>query len=111
MRNMKTLKQIINEELDDNLLYMIDMWFERNEEEQKEFIELIVKCKNDHVININKLKTYIDETIYIKNHLKEFVNFVDNDIHANTEKDYFSKLKSILEQVISNKSKDNKYNK
>ena len=106
---MKTLKQIINEELDDNLLYMIDMWFEKNEDEMQEFIELIIKCKNDHVININKLKTYIDETNIFKIHLHEFINFVDNDIYANTEKDYYNKLKSILEQVIANKSKQNKY--
>jgi hypothetical protein len=106
---MKTLKQIINEELDDNLLYMIDMWFERNEDEMQEFIELIIKCKKDHIININKLKTYIDETNIFRTHLCEFINFVDNDIYANTEKDYYNKLKSILEQVIANKSKQNKY--
>lgn len=119
---MKTLTQIINEhikdfdnfikeELDDNLLYMIDMWLERNEIERQEFIELISKCKNDHIININKLKTYIEETESLKTHLNEFVNFVDNDIYADKEKDYFQKLKSILEQVIANKSKKNKYNK
>lgn len=119
---MKTLTQIINEhikdfdnfikeELDDNLLYMIDMWLERNEIERREFIELISKCKNDHIININKLKTYIEETESLKIHLNEFVNFVDNDIYADKEKDYLQKLKSILEQVIANKSKKNKYNK
>lgn len=119
---MKTLTQIINEhikdfdnfikeELDDNLLYMIDMWLERNEIELQEFIELISKCKNDHIININKLKIYIEETESLKTHLNEFVNFVDNDIYADKEKDYLQKLKSILEQVIANKSKKNKYNK
>lgn len=119
---MKTLTQIINEnlynihnyikeELDNNLLYMIDMWLERNDEERQEFIELISKCKTDHIININKLKTYIDETNSLKLHLNEFVNFVDNDIEADSEKDYYNKLKSILEQVIANKSKYNKYNK
>jgi hypothetical protein len=92
--NLYNINNYIKEELDDNLLYMIDMWLERNDEERQEFIELISKCKTDHIININKLK-----------------NFVDNDIEADTEKDYYNKLKSILEQVIANKSKYNKYNK
>ena len=70
-----------------------------------------IRCKTDHIININKLKTYIDETNSLKLHLNEFVNFVDNDIEADSEKDYYNKLKSILEQVIANKSKYNKYNK
>ena len=78
---MKTLTQIIKEELDNNLLYMIDMWLERNDEERQEFIELISKCKTDHIININKLKTKIKKNI------------------------------AILKKVIANKSKYNKYNK
>ena len=101
----------IKEELDDNLLYLIDMWFERNDIERQEFVELIAKCKSDHVISINKLKEYIEQTESLKKHLKEFVNFVDNDIEADTEKDYYNKLKSILEQTIANKSKRNRYNK
>lgn len=105
------LENRLNESLDDNLLYMIDMWFERNEIEQQEFIEILAKCKSDHVININKLKEYIGQTKSLKEHLSEFVNFVNNDIEADTENDYYNKLKSILEQVIADKSKRNKYNK
>ena len=53
--NLYNIHNYINEELDNNLLYMIDMWLERNDEERQEFIELISKCKTDHIININKL--------------------------------------------------------
>ena len=35
------------EELDDNLFWMLDKWFERNEKQAQEFIEIIIKCKQD----------------------------------------------------------------
>ena len=35
------------EELDDNMFWLLDKWFERNERQAQEFIELIVKCKQD----------------------------------------------------------------
>ena len=111
IKNCINIINFIYEELDDNLLYLVDMWLEHHEEEMQEFIELISKCKSDHVININKLKDYVNSTKYFKQNIKEFVNFIDNDINADTKKDYYNKLKSILEQIISNKSKQNKYNK
>ena len=44
---MISLKQYITEELDDNIWWLLDKWFERNETQYQEFIELIVKCKQD----------------------------------------------------------------
>ena len=76
----------INEELDDNLFWLLDKWFERNENQLQEFIEIIVKCKQDGTkVNIDNLKTYIKGT-QLESNLMEFCNFIDNDIEHNKQK-------------------------
>ena len=42
---MKTIIEYINEELDDNFLWKLSKWFERNEIQEKEFMNLILSCK------------------------------------------------------------------
>ena len=42
---------------------------------------------------------------------QEFINFVDNDLEPIKDKDYVYILKQIIEMVIGNKSKTNKYSK
>lgn len=107
---MKSLTQFIVEELDiDNLFWFLDKWFERNEQQAQEFIELVVKCKQDgQKVNIDNLKTYIKGT-QLELNLCEFINFVDNDIEPLQTKNYLYSLKQIIEMVIGNKSKTNKY--
>ena len=108
---MISLKDYIFEELDDNLFWMLDKWFERNEKQAQEFIEIIVKCKQDgQKVNIDNLKTYIKGT-QLESNLIEFCNFIDNDIESQQTKDYLYSLKQIIEMVIGNKSKTNKYSK
>ena len=71
---MISLKDYIFEELDDNLFWLLDKWFERNERQAQEFIELIVKCKQDGAkVNIDNLKTYIKGT-QLESNLMEFCN-------------------------------------
>lgn len=97
------------EELDDNLFWMLDKWFERNEKQAQEFIEIIIKCKQDgQKVNLDNLKKYIKGT-QIESNLQEFINFVDNDLEPQLNKDYIYILKLIIEMVIGNKSKTNKY--
>ena len=107
---MKSLQQFITEELDtDNLFWLLDKWFERNERQTQEFIELVVKCKQEgDKVNIDNLKTYIKGT-QLESNLMEFCNFIDNDIEPQQTKDYLYSLKQIIEMVIGNKSKTNKY--
>ena len=108
---MISLKDYIFEELDDNLFWMLDKWFERNEKQAQEFIEIIVKCKQEGAkVNIDNLKKYIKGT-QIESNLHEFINFVDNDLEPQLNKDYIYVLKLIIEMIIGNKSKTNKYNK
>ena len=106
---MRSLKDYIFEELDDNLFWMLDKWFERNEKQAQEFIEIIVKCKQEGAkVNIDNLKKYIKGT-QLESNLQEFINFVDNDLEPQLNKDYIYVLKLIIEMVIGNKQKTNKY--
>ena len=78
---MKSLTQFITEELDtDNLFWLLDKWFERNEKQAQEFVEIIVKCKQDgQKVNIDNLKKYLKapdfstggELIYDENELEK----------------------------------------
>ena len=106
---MKHLKDYIFEELDDNLFWMLDKWFERNEKQAQEFIEIVVKCKQEgQKVNIDNLKKYIKGT-QIEVNLESFINFVDNDLEPQQNKDYLYVLKLIIEMIIGNKQKTNKY--
>ena len=105
---MKSLNQYIIEELDNNMWWLLDKWFERNEQQYQEFITVIVQCKqNGEKVNIENLKEYIKGTQLEKN-IKQFINFIDNEVNPVTNKDYLSSLKQIIEMIISKKEK-NKY--
>ena len=106
---MKNLIDYINEELDNNIWWLLDKWFERNENQYQEFIEIVIKCKQEgDKVNIDNLKKYIKGT-QIGQNVKQFVNFIDNEVIPINDKDYLYSLKQIIEMVIGNKSKTNKY--
>ena len=59
---------------------------------------------------INKKKKKIglaNTSLY--NDLREFVNFIYDDLDINKEKDYLYNFLKIIESIINNKSKENKY--
>lgn len=105
---MKHLSNYILEELDDNIWWLLDKWFDRNEQQYQEFIEIVVKCKQEgEKVNIENLKNIIKGT-QIEKHLKQFINFIDNEVNPINNKDYLYSLKQIIETVIGKKEK-NKY--
>lgn len=105
---MKSLKNYIWEELDENMWWLLDKWFDRNENQYQEFIEIVVKCKEEgEKVNIDNLKTYIKGT-QLEKHLKQFINFIDNEVNPVNNKDYLYSLKQIIETIIGKKEK-NKY--
>ena len=105
---MKTLSTYILEELDDNIWWLLDKWFDRNEQQYQEFVEIVVKCKQEgEKVNIDNLKNIIKGT-QIEKHLKQFINFIDNEVNPVNNKDYYYSLKQIIETVIGKKEK-NKY--
>lgn len=105
---MKNLSTYILEELDENIWWLLDKWFERNEQQYQEFIEIIIKCKQEgEKVNIENLKNIIKGT-QIEKHLKQFINFIDNEVNPINNKDYYYSLKQIIETVLGKKEK-NKY--
>ena len=105
---MKHLSNYILEELDDNIWWLLDKWFDRNEQQYQEFIEIVIKCKQEgEKVNIENLKNIIKGT-QIEKHLKQFINFIDNEVNPVNNKDYLYSLKQIIETVIGKKEK-NKY--
>ena len=103
---MKTIIEYINEELDDNFLWKLSKWFERNEIQEKEFINLILSCKQNG-LNQKEIEKNLEGTQLYDN-IKEFVNFMIDDF-TSLEKDYIYQLKKIIELTINNKNTKNKW--
>ncbi len=104
---MKTLRDYILEELDENIIWLLDKWFERDPESENIFIELVSVCGNK-TISVEQIKEIIANTSLEKN-IREFVNFIDGDVKDN-DKDYLYVLKKIIENVANNKE-EHKYKK
>lgn len=104
---MKTIIEYINEELSDNLFWKLSKWFERNENQEKEFVNIIITCETKG-INQKEIELSLENTSLYKD-LREFVNFIYDDLDINKERDYLYNFKKIIENVINNKSKQNKY--
>ena len=73
-------------------------------------MNIIISCINDH--NVNNIEKYLEQTNKFKEHYKEFVIFILDDLNIiqNKEIDYIHNLKQIIQQLINNKSSKNKYN-
>lgn len=107
-KRISLINDYITEELDDNMWWLLDKWFDRNETQYQEFVELIVKCKQTgEKVNIENLKEYIKGT-QLERNLKSFINFIDNEVNPASNKDYLYSLKQIIETVMGKKEK-NKY--
>lgn len=104
---MKTIVEYIKEELSDNLFWKLSKWFERNETQEKEFMNIIISCEING-FNQKEIDKALENTSLYKD-LREFVNFIYDDLDINKEKDYLYNFKKIIESIINNKSKENKY--
>ena len=105
---MKTLNQYILEELDDNLFWLLDKWFERNKNQLEDF-KILVNKYHDENFTIDDLEDELNKTKYLKSQLEKFINFIDNDIKPVKEKNYVQILKDIILQVLNDKSNKNPY--
>lgn len=104
---MKTIVEYIKEELSDNLFWKLSKWFERNENQEKEFMNIILTCETNG-INQKQIEQELENTSLYKD-LREFINFIYDDLDINKERDYLYNFKKIIESIINNKSKGNKY--
>ena len=97
---MKRLLEYILEELDlRNLTYMIDRWFENYPDQLSQFEEILVKCKQDKVVNPKNLEKYIKGT-FLETQLEDFVRFINNEVKVDPNTNYIYELKIILTQLI-----------
>jgi len=107
---MQKLIAFINEDLDENFLWLLDKWFETNEDDASTFIGLILNCKQNNSYTVDSISNFIKGT-HFEETLKEFVSFINNDISKQTtDKDILYDLKKIVEATIANKTPNNKYN-
>lgn len=105
---MKNITTYIKEELDDNLFWLLDKWFEMNDLQASEFMGICVQCKKDKVPSIKNIEKYLEGT-YLGAQLHQFINFVSNDISPDETRNDIDIFKTIIKQVMSNKDKNNKY--
>lgn len=100
---------IIKEQIDENIFWLLDRWFDNKDDEQREFIELLTRYSTENRKSKKDIEELIKGTTLEKN-LVQFINFIDNDVKiTQSNKDYIYNLKLILDTVIGNKSKDNKF--
>jgi len=95
---MRDLKTFILEELDDNIFWLIDTWFERNEVQKQEFMNIVVYFLKKPV-NKKEVEELLQNTS-LNGQLKEFVNFIENNVQVDDEIDYIEYFIHILKQVI-----------
>ena len=105
---MKTLNIYLKEELEsDNILWLLDKWFERDSTAENEFMNIIWKCQDDHTIN--NAEKYLNQTLNLKDQLQPFINFISDEVNIKSDKDYIYAFKELLKILIGNKSDKNKY--
>ena len=105
---MKKLINYVKAELEsDNILWLLDQWFNRDEVAKEEFINIIFKCQKDHTVN--NAEKYLNQTQNLKLNLQSFINFVSDEVNIKSDKDYIYAFKELLKIIINNKSNSNKY--
>ena len=76
---MKHIKEYILEELDNNVWWLLDKWFERNENQYQEFVEIVIKCKQEgEKVNIDNLKKYYERHTFSDEETMRRYNLVYN---------------------------------
>ena len=108
---MKHLTDYINEELDDNIFWKIDTYFQNNPDELKSFNGMIDVCRYNKSFNVSTIEAYLNSNELLSKNQKKFVDFLDNTIKQDTtiNKDYNSSIYNIVKTVIGNKTEGTKY--
>lgn len=105
---MKAINVYLKEELEsDNILWLLDKWFERDSTAEKEFMNIVWKCQDDHTPN--NAEKYLNQTLNLKDQLQPFINFISDEVNIKSDKDYIYAFKELLKILIGNKSDKNKY--
>lgn len=111
---MKKFNTYIRESLEnDNMLWLLDKWFETHDTEREEFMNIVFQCQKENTLNDNSIELLINGTNCLKNSLEEFISFVHEDPNykkiETPHEDLIYQFKEILKQLIGYKSKKNHY--
>lgn len=109
MRSLSTY--IIQEELDDNLFWKIDKYFQNKPDELRSFNGMIDVCRANKAFNTNTIDGYLRGNTCLLNNQKKFVDFVDDTVQQDTSinKDYTAAMYNIVKTIIGNKTDGVKY--
>jgi len=99
---MKSITTYIKEDLDiDNLFWKIQVFFKRKPEEYNKFVKIVQQCQEDTTVTVDNLDTY---TTKAKLDVKKLIDFLDDDIGGQKEKDYLYLLKKVIETINNDKT-------
>ena len=105
---------IIKEENEDEERSMetaIDIWIGNDESKKEQFYDLINFCLTRKTFSEKDLKEYLNGKPFERD-VKSFVDFLSGEVNNDSENtDYYYGLKKIVQNILSNKSQDNKWTK
>ena len=104
-------EQILNEDIDDNIFWKIDTYFQNNDTELKAFNGLVDICRTNKGYNSKTIDAYVSGNESLLKNQKKFIDFIEDNIQQDTSlsKDYSSSLYNIVKTVIGNKTEGIKY--
>lgn len=98
----------IKESFEDNLFWKIDKYFERNEQEKKQFIDIVDYFRDHPGFNKKTVEDYLEQNEFEK--LDKFIDFIDDIITPeNKDRDYNYILYMVIKRIIENKNLEKKY--
>lgn len=108
---MKSLKDfIIQEELDDNIFWKIDTFYQNKPDELKSFNGMIDVCRANKGFNSSTIDAYISGNSNLVSKQKQFVDFIEDNIHNDDiNKDYSAAMYNIVKTIVNNKTEGIKY--
>jgi hypothetical protein len=104
-------EHILNEDIDDNIFWKIDTYFQNNDTELKAFNGLVDICRTNKGYNSKTIDAYVSGNESLFKNQKKFVDFIEDNVQQDTSlsKDYSSSLYNIVKTVIGNKTEGIKY--
>ena len=99
MRDLRDYVKV-NEELNDNSLWMLGKWFELWPDDQSEYLGLVTKCMTDHITQPQKIYDLALE-LGFSQRIKQMLMFVYNEVEHEGDMDIPGMLKKLIDVSIN----------
>ena len=108
---MKRLKDfIINEELDDNIFWKIDTYFQNNPIEQKSFNGMVDVCRANKSFNQDTIEAFLTANSSLNRNTKKLLDFLNDDINSDTtNNNYMYSMYNVVKKIIGNKTEGTRF--